>query len=85
MSHRVTLIPRAVKDLHALEGKLLGQAESAIRSLSDDPVPPGSLKLSGERNGYRIRVRDIRILYRIDVRSKEVIIFRVRHRHEVYR
>ncbi|MBI4284164.1 MAG: type II toxin-antitoxin system RelE/ParE family toxin [Chloroflexi bacterium] len=35
--------------------------------------------------GYRVRVRDMRILYRIDDQAKEVIVYRVRHRREVYR
>ena len=85
MSYRLTVIPRAVKDLDKLEGKLFAQITEAIQALADDPRPPGSLKLSDEENGYRVRVRDIRILYRVDDRAKEVIVYRVKHRREVYR
>ena len=85
MSYRLTVIPRAIKDLDRLEGKLLAQVTEAIRALADDPRPPGSLKLSDEEDGYRARVRDIRILYRLDARAKEVIVYRVKHRREVYR
>jgi len=85
MSYRLTVIPRAVKDLDKLEGKLFTQITEAIHALADDPRPPGSLKLSDEENGYRVRVRDIRILYRVDDRAKEVIVYRVKHRREAYR
>ena len=85
MSYRLTVIPRALKDLDKLEGKLLTHVTEAIRALADDPRPPGSLKLSDEEDGYRARVRDIRILYRVDDRAKEVVVYRVKHRREVYR
>ena len=85
MSYRLTVIPRAVKDLDKFEGKLLTQVTEAIRALADNPRPPGSLKLSDEEDGYRARVRDIRILYRVDDRAKEVVVYRVKHRREVYR
>ncbi|MDO8545895.1 MAG: type II toxin-antitoxin system RelE/ParE family toxin [Nitrospirales bacterium] len=85
MIYRLTVIPRAVKDLDKLKGKLFTQITEAIQALADDPRPPGSLKLSDEENGYRVRVRNIRILYRVDDRAKEVIVYRVKHRREVYR
>jgi mRNA interferase RelE/StbE len=85
MSYRLTILLRAMKDLDDLEGKLLHQVTVAIRSLAENPRPPGSLKLSDEENGYRIRVRDIRILYRINDGTKEVVIYRVKHRREAYR
>lgn len=85
MSYRLTVIPQAVKDLDKLEGKLLTQVTEAVRALADDPRPPGSLKLSDEEEGYRARVRDIRILYRVDDRAKEVVVYRVKHRREAYR
>lgn len=54
-------------------------------ALADDPRPQGAaIKLTG-LEGYRIRVRDMRILYRIDDETKEVIVYHVKHRSEVYR
>ena len=85
MTYRLAIIPRAIKDLHELEGKLLDQVRAAIRLLAINPRPQGSLKLSDEENGYRIRVRDVRILYRVDDHGKEVVVYRVKHRREVYR
>lgn len=85
MSYRLTVIPRAMKDLNALEGKLFTQVTEAIQSLAENPRPPACLKLSDEESGYRVRVRDIRILYRVDDRAKEVVVYRIKHRREVYR
>ena len=85
MTYRVSVLPRAMKDLDDLEGKLFTQVKAAIHSLAEHPRPPGSLKLSDEEHGYRIRVRDIRILYRIHDDTKEVVIYRVKHRREAYR
>lgn len=44
----------------------------------------GCQKLVGE-DGYRIRVGDYRILYRIDDSAKAIYTYRVKHRKEVYR
>ena len=74
-----------MKDLDKLEGKLFAQVTEAIHALADDPRPPGALKLSDEEDGYRARVRNIRILYRVDDRAKEVVVYRVKHRREAYR
>ena len=85
MSYRLTILPRAMKDLDGFEGKLFARVKVAIQALTENPRPPGSVKLSDEEDGYRVRVRDIRILYRIDDRGKEVVVYRVKHRREVYR
>ena len=83
--YELKIIPPARKDLEALQGKLFEAVKAAILSLAENPRPPGSVKLSDEENGYRIRVRDIRILYRVKDKTKEVIIYRVKHRKEAYR
>lgn len=85
MTYRLTIIPRASKDLEALETRLFGQVTRAIRSLAKHPRSSASIKLSDEEGGYRIRVRDIRVLYRINDRDKEVVVYRIKHRREVYR
>jgi mRNA interferase RelE/StbE len=56
----------------------------AISHLAENPRSPGVKKLTA-REGYRVRVGDYRILYRIDDEAKVVIIYRVMGRGEVYR
>ena len=82
--YKVRIIPRAQKDLDDIRGKLFEQVSEAILALGDEPRPQGAVKLTG-LEGYRIRVRDMRILYRIDDQAKQVIVYRIRHRREVYR
>lgn len=83
--YRLKILPKAEKDQNALEGKLFEAVNRAIRALAENPRPPGCLKLSDEENGYRIWVRQFRILYQIDDKTKTVIIYRVKYRKEVYR
>ena len=82
--YRVRIIPRAQRDLDDITGKLFDQISEAILALGAEPRPQGAVKLTG-LEGYRIRVRDMRILYRIDDQAKEVIVYRIKHRREVYR
>jgi mRNA interferase RelE/StbE len=52
--------------------------------LSDNPRHSGSKKLTA-REGYRIRVGDYRVLYKIDDNAKVVTVYRVKARGDVYR
>ena len=82
--YRIRVIPRAQKDLDRLRGKGFEAIKETILQLGKNPRPHGALKLSGEE-GYRIRVGNMRLLYRIDDKRKEVIIYRIKHRKEAYR
>ena len=56
-----------------------------IRALSTNPRPPGSEKLAGEPDRYRVRQGRYRIVYSISDREKRIEIVRVAHRKEAYR
>jgi mRNA interferase RelE/StbE len=53
--------------------------------LGDDPHPPGSRKLSGYADIFRIRVGVFRVVYSVDGRKVIVIILKIGHRKDVYR
>ena len=57
----------------------------ALRSLANDPRPPGSLKLAGTKRAWRIRVGAYRVIYEIADSIEIVRVYRIRHRGEVYR
>ena len=82
--YKLKIIPQAEKDLSLLHGKLFQKIKNAILDLASEPRPYGSVKLTNE-NGYRIRVADFRVLYRIDDEHKEAFIYRIKHRKEAYR
>lgn len=84
MSYRVLLLPRARKDLDAFEGRVFSKLRDAIKTLAKNPRPVGCRKLSSD-DGYRIRIGDYRIVYRVEDKAKQVFVYRVRHRREVYR
>ncbi|MEO5333000.1 MAG: type II toxin-antitoxin system RelE/ParE family toxin [Magnetococcus sp. YQC-5] len=53
--------------------------------LAHDPRPPGSKKLAGVADTWRIRVGDYRIIYIIEDDRLVVLIVKIGHRREVYR
>jgi mRNA interferase RelE/StbE len=82
--YSIQILPPAGKDLDRFEKKLFTALKEKIQELRINPRPCGCEKLTAEE-GYRIKIRDIRILYRVDDKAKTVFIYRVRHRREVYR
>ena len=56
-----------------------------IKALAEDPRPHGSEKLAGYTDRYRIRQGNFRVVYLIDDQRREVTIFKVGDRKDVYR
>jgi mRNA interferase RelE/StbE len=83
-SYKVVIKKSARDELSRIPKKELSRILGKIRSLSDDPRPPGNMKLSF-RERYRIRQGDYRIVYLIDDDARFVDIYRIGHRREVYR
>ena len=84
MTYHLKIIPKAEKDLDLITGRDFDALKKKILSLSVNPRHFGCQKLTNE-DGYRIRMGDFRILYRIDDNAKEVMIYRIKHRRESYR
>jgi mRNA interferase RelE/StbE len=51
--------------------------------LADNPRPVGVKKLT-EREGYRIRAGDYRVIYEINDPLQTITIFHVGHRKDIY-
>lgn len=84
MAYRVIIERRAVKEIESLPGEIIQGVTDTIKNLKSNPRPHGVKKLIGEE-GWRIRIRDYRILYTIDDSRRLVAIYRVKHRRESYR
>jgi len=82
--YRIELSKSAIKDFEKIPKKELRKIKNEILMLEDNPRPIGSLKLTNEE-GYRIRIGKYRLLYEIEDKEKHVVIYRARHRKEVYR
>ena len=57
----------------------------AIQNLAGEPRPPGSLKLRGYEDVYRIRIGTCRILYSVEKNRLLIIVLKVGHRRDIYR
>lgn len=79
---RITLAPRAEKDLRKLPKFDQIAVAQKIRSLPQ-PRISGEEKLTGFPNVYRVRVGNYRIVYRKTAGAIDVAL--IRHRREVYR
>ena len=74
----------ARKELESLPSNSVEKILSAIEKLSFDPFLNGSKKLKGEKNLWRIRVGDYRIIYSVYTDTLIIDVIRIRHRKEVY-
>lgn len=75
---------KADKQLKKLPKKMHDFILERILILADNQFPTNSKKLIN-REGWRIRVGDYRILYSVDKNKKELTILSVSHRKEAYR
>jgi len=72
------------KDFETIPKKELNRILEKIESLSENPRPSGSQKLSGQER-FRIRQGRYRIIYSIQDEELTVWIVKVGHRKDVYR
>ena len=84
MSYKIFLETRARGEFLELPRQIQTRLRESIDDLAADPRPPGVKKLSGV-NGYRLRKGLYRALFAIDDKAKEIRIYRIGHRREIYR
>ena len=86
MSYRVLVTHAPTRFLERLRDESLKRRiTKALRVLENDPRPPGSLKLQGGDELYRVRVGDYRIVYQIQDAVLVVLVVQIGHRREIYR
>lgn len=85
MSYEVQILPKAARQMKALSVEVRQDISLTIQSLANEPRPIGVKKLSGEKDIYRVRVGNYRVLYRIVDKVLVVVVVSVGHRREVYR
>ncbi len=84
MSWRVDLARDAKKELARLPSAVQKRVARVLVALEKDPFPVGCKKLKN-RDGWRVRVGDYRILYFADKAAREIIVGVIAHRRDVYR
>jgi len=84
--YRLNLDGRAGKDLDRLHEHNLRRVLPALVALRETPRPPGCKKLRGPGcPTYRMRGGDYRVTYSVDDTPQAIMVWRVRHRRDVYR
>jgi mRNA interferase RelE/StbE len=82
--YRIIIEHRAVREIESFSDEIIQRITDVVESLRLNPRPHGVKKLLGDE-GWRIRIRDYRILYTIDDEKRLISIYRVKHRREAYR
>jgi mRNA interferase RelE/StbE len=67
-----------------LSDSLFARIDKRILRLADDPRPQGCRKLRGQKDIWRIRIGDYRVIYGVNDTTRTVSILRIAHRREVY-
>ena len=84
MNWHVVITRDARKELSRLPTQMQTRIARAILALESDPFPHGCKKLKN-RDGYRIRIGDYRVLYFADGKVRRIVVGVIGHRREVYR
>jgi mRNA interferase RelE/StbE len=86
MIYTVEVLRQAERFLRSIkDARLYRRLRETIDSLADDPHPPGSKKLIGRPDLYRVRTGDYRIIYQVDSGKLTVLVIEIGHRREIYR
>ena len=84
MPYTVIIKKTAQKELDSIPKKLQLRIRGVIDLLAVNPFPPNSKKLT-DREGYRIRTSDYRILYNVNGNDLMVLVVKIGHRRDIYR
>ncbi len=83
-SYKLVFKKSVAKDLRTIPNPDLKRILARMRTLAEDPRPPGTEKLSGE-DKHRLRQGNYRSLYTVNDADICVVIVKVGHPREVYR
>jgi mRNA interferase RelE/StbE len=84
VSWQIEIARDARKELERLPTQIQIRISKAILALEENPFPHGCKKLKN-RDGFRIRIGDYRVLYFADAKTKQIVVGSIGHRREIYR
>jgi mRNA interferase RelE/StbE len=86
VAYRVQIKASAGRELERLGTKAdRARIVERIQALAQEPRPHGGEKLAGHADRFRIRQGNYRIVYLVDDHHREVTIFKIGDRKDVYR
>lgn len=83
--YKIEVKEQAVKTLLGYPPKIFKQVVTKILFLQENPRPQDCKILKGIEDAYRVDQGEYRILYTINDKEKQIKIFRIAHRSEVYK
>ena len=83
--HKLEISRTAERQLRRLPADDRRRVARAMVALGDEPHPPGSRKLTGYDDVFRVRVGVYRIIYSVASRTLVIIILKIGHRKDIYR
>jgi mRNA interferase RelE/StbE len=84
--YRLLIKSSAARELDAVGSKAdRHRIVERIRALANGPRKQGAEKLAGYADRYRVRQGSYRIVYLVDDGRREVTIFKIGHRKDIYR
>ncbi len=83
--YSITFARSARKELERLPDDVANRVLAKIEALAGNPRPASIIKLQGQKDLWRLRVGDYRVVFSIDDFSRVVDVSVIRHRRDVYR
>ena len=83
--YSISFARSARKELERFSDEIADRILAKLEALTENPRPPGVIKLHGQKNLWRMRIGDYRVVYSVDDLSKAIDVSIIRHRREVYR
>ncbi|MBA5866419.1 MAG: type II toxin-antitoxin system RelE/ParE family toxin [Nitrospira sp. CR1.3] len=84
VDYTIVFARSARHELEVLDPSVIRRILPKIESLAVVPRPHGARKLTGEKNLWRIRIGDYRVIYTIFDKERRIDVTAVRHRREAY-
>jgi mRNA interferase RelE/StbE len=84
VSYSLLILPRAAKELANLPAEQFNVAEAKIEALRENPRPANCKKLA-DRDAWRIRFGNYRVIYKIDDGNRTITVTNIGHRRGIYR
>lgn len=84
-AYTVAILPSALRQLGELPRHDQKRIKERIDRLAADPHPPGSKKLKGTADLFRVRAGNYRIIYSVEANGLVVLVIRIGHRRDVDR
>jgi mRNA interferase RelE/StbE len=85
LTYRVEFVRSAAKTYSRLDPVLQRRVDRELDRLSETPRHPGVIRLQSDDELYRVRIGDLRLLFRVEDQVLVVLIVKIGQRGSVYR